>query len=392
MQDLRLIGVHEDGQHLLLTDAQGARFRVSLDDALRAAARRDRPRLGQLQIEIDGGLRPREVQALIRRGLSTEEVADRAGWTVEKVRRFEGPVLAEREHVARKARECAVGSRGSGPVTLSERVTERLRDRGVDRDAADWDSARDEDGVWSLSMTFPAGGRQRTATWHYEPLGGSVSATNDEARWLSEEAAPTRAIPAPHRADASDELDVYDLAADGGLDPASRDRAPHEPIDLMAAMREHSARGRRGRRRASPAHTPGEDRPRHDALPIEDLTAPAADAAPPPAARGRNSLAHHLEQSPDAEGHDEEVGGWPEDAAPGLIEVRDELDGDGPAGASVALDPAGRVEHRAGTSAPEGHAGHDRAPVKQSTGARKGRPSVPSWDDIVFGTRGSGPA
>ncbi|MGB7817938.1 MAG: septation protein SepH, partial [Ornithinibacter sp.] len=105
MQDLRLIGVHEDGQHLLLTDAQGARFRVSLDDALRAAARRDRPRLGQLQIEIDGGLRPREVQALIRRGLSTEEVADRAGWTVEKVRRFEGPVLAEREHVARKARE-----------------------------------------------------------------------------------------------------------------------------------------------------------------------------------------------------------------------------------------------------------------------------------------------
>ena len=70
-----------------------------VDEALRAAARRDRPRLGQLQIEIEGGLRPREVQALIRRGLSAEEVADRAGWTVEKVRRFEGPVLAEREHL-----------------------------------------------------------------------------------------------------------------------------------------------------------------------------------------------------------------------------------------------------------------------------------------------------
>ena len=100
MQDLRLIGVHEDGQHLLLADADGSRYRLALDEALRAAARRDRPRLGQLQIEIDGGLRPREVQALIRRGLSAEEVADRAGWTVEKVRRFEGPVLAEREHVA----------------------------------------------------------------------------------------------------------------------------------------------------------------------------------------------------------------------------------------------------------------------------------------------------
>jgi len=127
MQDLRLIGVHEDGHHLLLADADGGRYRLTLDEALRAAARRDRPRLGQLQIEIEGGLRPREVQALIRRGLSAEEVADRAGWTVEKVRRFEGPVLAEREHVAQVAQRCAVGSGGSGPVTLAERVADRLR-------------------------------------------------------------------------------------------------------------------------------------------------------------------------------------------------------------------------------------------------------------------------
>ena len=104
MQDLRLIGVHEDGQHLLLADAEGNRFRVPLDEPLRAAARRDRPRLGQLQIEIDGGMRPRDVQALIRAGASAEEVADRAGWTVEKVRRYEGPILAEREHVAGLAR------------------------------------------------------------------------------------------------------------------------------------------------------------------------------------------------------------------------------------------------------------------------------------------------
>ncbi len=90
MQDLRLIGVHEDGQHLLLADADGGRYRLPLDEPLRAAARRDRPRLGQLQIEMSGGMRPREVQALIRRGLSAEEVAERSGWPVEKVHRFEG--------------------------------------------------------------------------------------------------------------------------------------------------------------------------------------------------------------------------------------------------------------------------------------------------------------
>ncbi len=105
MQHLRLVGVHEDGLHLLLADDEGNRFTVPLDEALRAAARRDRPRLGQLQIEISGGLRPKDVQAMIRAGMTAEEVAERAGWTVEKVHRYEGPILAEREHVAGLARQ-----------------------------------------------------------------------------------------------------------------------------------------------------------------------------------------------------------------------------------------------------------------------------------------------
>ena len=42
MQHLRLVGVHEDGLHLLLADDEGNRFTVPLDEALRAAARRDR--------------------------------------------------------------------------------------------------------------------------------------------------------------------------------------------------------------------------------------------------------------------------------------------------------------------------------------------------------------
>lgn len=367
MQDLRLIGVHEDGQHLLLADADGRRFRLGLDEALRAAARRDRPRLGQLQIEIEGGLRPRDVQALVRRGLSTEEVADRAGWTVEKVRRFEGPVLAEREHVARIAQQCAVGSRGTGPLTLAERVSERLRDRGVDRDDVEWDSSRDEEGTWQLTLTFAAGGRQRTAAWRYEPLGGSVTATNDEARWLSEEAAPG-AIPTPHRAPQAGDLDVYDIDADGGVDRASRERQPHEPIDLMAAMREHSTRGRR-RRRPSPTGTPGDDRPRADALPIEDLVTDLAQAPPPPAARGRNPVSAHLEEPTDSS---DVVGGWPDH------------DADHP---TVGAGSAARPEH----PAPEGPRGDAGVPPRPSA-SRKGRPSVPSWDDIVFGTRGGGSA
>ncbi len=130
MHELRLVGVHEDGRHVLLADPAGGQYRLPLDEALRAAALRDRPRLGQLQIEIEGGLRPAEVQALIRRGLSAEEVAGRAGWSVEKVHRYEGPVLAEREYIAGLARKVSVGAgrrpgatrgAGSGPAARPRR-------------------------------------------------------------------------------------------------------------------------------------------------------------------------------------------------------------------------------------------------------------------------------
>ena len=402
MQDLRLIGVHEDGQHLLLADASGGRYRLSLDEALRAAARRDRPRLGQLQIEIEGGLRPRDVQALIRRGLSAGEVADRAGWTVEKVRRFEGPVLAEREHVARLAQQSAVGGLGNAPVTLAERVGERLRDRGVDRDDAEWDSWRNEEGTWHLTMTFPAGGRQRTASWRYEPLGGSVTATNDEARWLSEEAA-AGAIPTPHRAPTSGDLDVYDIDADGGVERA--ERSPHDPIDLMAAMREHSARGRRSRRRPSPSQTPGDGLPRPDALPLEDLAMDPAEVPPPPASRGRNPVSAHLEEPSTS---DEAVGGWPEDSAVRVApEPSDDETGAADAGAAssasgdggevagsrgqgTADDGSGDTDGSGDAADADGAAAGRATASRRPAASRKGRPSVPSWDDIVFGTRGGG--
>ena len=125
MQHLRLVGVHEDGLHLLLADDEGNRYAVPLDEPLRAAARRDRPRLGQLQIEISGGLRPKDVQAMIRAGMTAEEVAERAGWPVEKVHRYEGPILAEREHVAGLARQVRLRPRGGShgaAQTLDARV------------------------------------------------------------------------------------------------------------------------------------------------------------------------------------------------------------------------------------------------------------------------------
>ena len=58
MQDLTLVGVHDDGDHLVLAGSDGQRYLLKVDEPLRAAVRRDRARLAQLQIEAADTLRP----------------------------------------------------------------------------------------------------------------------------------------------------------------------------------------------------------------------------------------------------------------------------------------------------------------------------------------------
>ena len=69
MRELILHGVDAEGAHLLLTDENGLQYRVALDDALYAAVRKDRA-----QVKADSPVRPRDIQAMIRGGMSAEDV------------------------------------------------------------------------------------------------------------------------------------------------------------------------------------------------------------------------------------------------------------------------------------------------------------------------------
>ena len=409
MRDLRLVGVHEDGQHLLLADAEGERFRIQLDDPLRAAVRRDRPRFGQLQIEIDGGMRPREVQALIRAGLSTEEVSERSGWTVEKVARYEGPILAEREYVAGLARGVRLRGRGGGGAsapTLSGRVSQRLSGRGVDPAVADWDSARDENGGWTVVLTFPAGGRERQARWAFDVQARTVSAVDDEARWLSEDdtngdASP---VPAPHLVTTpARATTVYDVEAEGGVAsprPSTRKKGAaatpepqgEQPLDLMSAMRERAAhRGRPRRRKNSPAQTPVDTAPREDALPLEDLAYDPEVHGEPPSAKGT-----HPQDQPDAS-TDTQTESAAETEAASTAESAigdDVLPGDETAPEAeverASTDTTDADDTKVADAADREVAEDDPAddePVAKPARRRSGRPGVPSWDDVMFGAK-----
>ena len=419
MQDLRLIGVQEDGEHLLLSGPDGEHYRLVLDDALRAAARRDRPGLGQLQIQMEGGMRPREVQSLIRAGASAEEVAERAGWTVEKVRRYEVPIIAERVHMAEQARLVRVRSRGgsggsggaSGSMapTLQGRVAQRMRERGVDPDRNVWDSWRAvEERHWTVVLTFAAGGRQRQAVWTYDPVLRTVEPAEDEARWLSadEPAAVGPLPPVPARASS-----VYDVEAEGGVAasprrPGARSTHEEEPLDLMTAMRQRTTVGRRAGRRRSGAHEPVRreiapalplESERHLEPPVEPPVEPPAEPSPvePPVAHGDlepeieppGAESPPLEDDwPESGSTEESIEGPVEEPVEESIEepVEDRASEPDDEPAAESADDDEDSEWEAVAAAPSS----EPTPLtKKSAARRKQRPSVPSWDDIMFGTK-----
>lgn len=185
-QDLTLVGLTEDGKTLLLVSDSGQEFRLAADAKLRAALRGENSRLGQLEIQMESALRPRDIQARIRSGETPETVAAAAQTTVDRIMSFAVPVLAERAHVAERAQKASVRRRsGDGPGgLLGDAVVARLRAEHVDPTSVEWDAWRRDDGRWSLTATYSARDASRKAGFVYDAAGRYVIAEDDESRWL----------------------------------------------------------------------------------------------------------------------------------------------------------------------------------------------------------------
>ena len=78
----------------------------------------------------------------MRAGATAAEVAISTGMDVEHVRRFEGPVLAERQWAVSQAQSCRIGWEKDSPL-LGELVVDRLATRGVDPSSLEWDALRE---------------------------------------------------------------------------------------------------------------------------------------------------------------------------------------------------------------------------------------------------------
>lgn len=327
MPELRVVAVSNDGTRLVLKAADSTEYTLPIDERLRAAVRNDRARLGQ--IEVESHLRPRDIQARIRAGASAEEVAQLAGIPVERVRRFEGPVLAERAFMAERARKTPVRRQGetTGPQ-LGDAVAERLLLRGAEKDTAQWDSWRRDDGTWEVLLIYRVAGEPHSASWTYDPPRRLVQACDDEARGLIGETTeqPEPSFPFVPR--------IARLPRERPIDRPGADHGPErteEERDSLTSLLDVVPNFRGDMVVPEPASA---------AAPVEDQEADEVGAVPEaPAASGAGSAYADVLMPRSVAGH------------------RDRL--------------IGTTDRQA-----------------EADGVRPGRrATVPSWDEIVFGSR-----
>ena len=187
MRPLRFVALSADGQAMILTDEVGRMLSLAIDDQVIAAVQRERTGTpGQLSMDVEATLTPRDIQSRIRSGESAEHVARLANVPMEKVLRFAGPVLQERAAMAQLARRTRLRGAESGQ-TLADVVDSRLRAHGVDVETVAWDSHRRDDGGWRTTATWPSGKATAHAIWDMDRARSMATPVDEMANFLSSE-------------------------------------------------------------------------------------------------------------------------------------------------------------------------------------------------------------
>ena len=274
MRALRVVGLDEDGETVICEDPEnGERFSVPADERLRAAARGDLTRLGQVQIEMEAQMRPREIQSRIRGGASVEQVAAAAGIPEQRVERYAYPVLLERAQIAEMAQRAhPVREDGPDVQTLGEVVAHTFGMRGHDYNDTAWDAWRGEDGKWVIQLLWTAGRSENLAHWVFHPgaHGGTVAALDDHAADLLDPSPnrPLRTVrPVTELAREALELDQQQPAPER-TEPAAQQRPEVPALDLDT-----------GPPVAKPTEQPAEPAPVPDQGEADEQPEEVADAA-----------------------------------------------------------------------------------------------------------------
>ncbi len=381
MEELRLVR-REDRTLVVATDT-GEEFRLIVDDAvlgeLRQLSRREQ---GPSKVS------PREIQSLVRAGKSRAQISELTGLEEADIERYEEPVLAERRYILDLAHAVAVrtSAEEGEEQHFGVVIAERLIALGADR--VEWTSWRDEEAGWMIGLDFVSHEVDHHAVWSFEHRKGVLAPITSDAVTLSKQGeVGDRLIPKLRAVDDLRQSERFDSGA-------------FDPDQLTTEFDGEAPEGDEGGVHLSGPVAP--DHPSTGSIPTIDMEAEFAR---------RRSIDERAIKTPEPELPDlgqtadlldalrrrrgERNGAEPAPDALGTVNPPVPLPGFGGPGAEADDPDDSALDLPADDEAP-GEDTTDRASddrgaddEAQGQGSRrsKGRPSIPSWDDILFGTR-----
>lgn len=354
MQELKFVRT-EDGS-LVVTDEVGEFYKVLVDDAvlsgIRHLARGDQHSKAS----------PKDIQALIRAGKSAAEVASITGADIADVERFEVPVIAEREFILENALRVTVIADQSDTHGSSTTFGAAMHQRfdALNAHSVAWAAWRDEVEGWLIAADFTSHDVSHHALWKFDHKKNVLSPHNEDATTLSQQGTiGDRLIPKLRAVETPENHDRFDSGAFHADLPQATPVDTHviEPLspeyidvpeELFDSPDEQTARRQSIEERAVT----------RDEEPVDfGQTADLLDALR--RRRGERDSGPQPVISP---------------AHPPSVPLSEDIE---------ATSESSTVPPGAADTQPLESDSNDSGKVS----GRRGRQGVPSWDDILFGTR-----
>ena len=323
MEELSVIEVTPDS--IIAVSKDGNRYSIPVDAAVRSGISTKSTRDG-------GHVTPREIQTLLRSGLSAAEVASRVGQDIESVSRFEAPIVAELAFVLERALAVPVSTHGDDePQTFGAAIASRIAAQGGS--VGRWQAYRRDD-EWVVGAEFHVGDVTEDATWAFDPRKLTLVPSNSAAVRVSKADAvdaalfpPLRVVAptAPQRFD-SGEFEAVPIAVVEPTPPVETEAAD----DTVGELLDDLQRRRGERAEAMSSH------PSSGSIPV---------------------ITPEMLEMPEAP------------------EFPDE---------PLFVEPAPTRESDTDTATKDAEPFVDETPSQRH---RRTRAAMPTWDEIVFGTR-----
>ncbi len=181
MHELRLSGA--DGDFLNLESQDGQHYRLAIDEHLKTAVR-NHTNFDKSSVTLT----PREIQAEIRAGATVEELVKRWNDPIEYVAKFAQPIIDELGHIVHAAKAVRISIAGDrynevSHTEFGDIIATRLDASGAR--AVSWNASRDESGTWRVSVNYTLGGEEGQAIWSFDPRKLILSPENQNAIALS---------------------------------------------------------------------------------------------------------------------------------------------------------------------------------------------------------------